>query len=86
MSGTNQYITMIASIATAIQFILKGELLIGHAILFGLITIFSAYSGLKALNIYITRSGGKQSIIAIILTLVLIIALISLPLKYLLIK
>jgi len=83
MSGTNQYITMIASIATCIQFIYIGELLWGHALMFGLITLVAAYSGLKAINVYIAKSG-KQSTITVILVLVLSLALIALPIDYLL--
>ena len=83
MSGTNQYITMIASVATAIQFAYVGELLYAYSVYFGLMTIVAAYVGLKAINIYIKRSG-KQSVITIILTGVLTMALISLPLNYIL--
>ena len=73
---------MVASIATALQFVLKGEVLFWHAVYFGLITIASALCGLKAINIYVARSG-RQSIIAIVLTAVLALALVSLPVKYL---
>lgn len=81
MAGTNQYITMVASIVTVFQFIYIGDLLWWYAIIFGSITIVSAFCGLKALNAYLAKSG-KQSIIAIILTFVLTFAVISLPLNY----
>ena len=57
MSGTNQYITMIASIVTAFQFIYIGDLLWVYAAFFGVMTIISAFFGLKALNMYIAKSG-----------------------------
>lgn len=44
--------------------------------------MIAAFCGLKAINIYIKKSG-KQSVITIILTGVLLMALISLPLNYL---
>lgn len=81
MSGTNQYITMIASIATAIQFVYIGNLLIEYAILTGLISLVAAFIGIKAINI-VTKSG-KQSVITLILVIVLTLALLSLPLNYL---
>ena len=45
-------------------------------------TVTAAFCGLKALNIYLAKSG-KQSVIAIVLTFCLTFALISLPLNYL---
>lgn len=81
MAGTNQYITMIASLVTVLQFMLLGDLLWNYAILFGTMTIVAAYCGLKSLNVYIARSG-KQSVIAIVLAICLGFALLSLPLKY----
>jgi len=57
MAGTNQYITMIASIVTAFQFIYIGDLLWAYAAFFGVMTIISAFFGLKALNMYIAKSG-----------------------------
>jgi len=82
MAGTNQYITMVASLATAFQFIYIGELLWAYAAFFGLITVTAAGCGLKALSTYLARSG-KQSVIAIVLAFCLTFALISLPLNYL---
>lgn len=80
MSGTNQYITMIASISVAIQFAWIGDMLWPFAIMFGVITIIAAYIGIQSINWYIEKSG-KQSIIAFMLVLVLVLALVSLPIK-----
>jgi hypothetical protein len=81
MSGTNQYITMIASLSVAIQFIYLGGMNFDYAILFGGLTLIAAYTGITAVNIYVKRSG-KQSVIAILLVIVLTLALISLPIDY----
>lgn len=81
MSGTNQYITMIASISVAIQFIYIGAMNFQYAIMFGVLTLIAAYIGITAVNIYVKKSG-KQSVIAILLVLVLTMALVSLPIDY----
>ena len=81
MSATNQYITLIASFAVAIQFTVSGDMIWHYAILFGTMTIFCAFAGIALVNNYVSKSG-KQSTIPIILTIVLIIALLSLPLNY----
>ena len=81
MSGTNQYITMIASLSVAIQFVYIGAMKFDFAIMFGTLTLFAAYTGITAVNIYVKRSG-KQSVIAILLVIVLTLALISLPIDY----
>ena len=81
MSGTNQYITMVASISVAIQFLLLGDMEVWYALLFGALTLISAYIGITSINGYVQRSG-KQSVIAIVLTLVLVFALVSLPIDY----
>ena len=83
MSGTNQYITMIASISVAIQFLWLGDMLVNYAVLFGCMTIISAYIGITSINNYVKKSG-KQSTITVILTFVLVIALVSLPINYVL--
>lgn len=83
MSGTNQYITLIASISVAIQFAYQGQMLLPYAGLFGAITVVCAFIGIKGVTAYVKKSG-KQSVITIILAFCLIIALLSLPLKYLL--
>jgi hypothetical protein len=57
MSGTNQYITMIASVSVAIQFVYIGAMNYEYAALFGVMTLFSAYTGITAVNIYVKRSG-----------------------------
>ena len=81
MAGTNQYITMIASLVTVLQFILLKDLLWNYTMLFRPMTIVAAYYGLQFLNVFIARSG-KQSVIAIVLAICLRFALLSLPLKY----
>jgi len=83
MSGTNQYITMIASISVAIQFLWLGDMLVNYAVLFGCMTIISAYIGITSINNYVKKSG-KQITITVILTFVLVIALVSLPINYVL--
>ena len=83
MSATNQYITMVASISVVSQFVYSGELNPHYAILFGILALVCSYSGIKAVNYYLKKTGGKQSIIAVILTIILILALISLPLHFL---
>ena len=50
------------------------------AIMFGVITIVAAYIGIQSINWYIKKSG-KSSIIAFMLVLVLVLALVSLPIK-----
>lgn len=81
MSATNQYITMIASISVVVQFIYLDQLYWSYSIVFGILSIFGAYTGIGCVNAYIKRSG-KQSVIAIILVVTLTLALLSLPLKY----
>lgn len=81
MSSTNQYITMIASFAVVIQFQMSNSLSLDFSLLFGGMSTVAAYLGINTVNNYIKKTG-KQSSIAIILTLVLTFALLSLPLKY----
>ena len=51
------------------------------AIMFGVITLVAAYMGISFIDWYIKKNNGKQSIIAFMLVLVLVLALISLPIK-----
>ena len=51
-----------------------------YAIIFGVITIIAAYIGITAINMYVKKSG-RQSIIAFMLVLVLVLALVSLPIN-----
>jgi hypothetical protein len=76
---------MIASISVASQYIFMEQLNIYFSGLFGLITIVAAYVGIKSVNTYIEKSG-KQSIIAIILVIVLVLSLVSLPFKFLILN
>lgn len=57
MSGTNQYITMIASISVVIQFLNLGMLNVEMSIFFGAIALVSAFTGIKAIDIYVKKSG-----------------------------
>ena len=57
MSGTNQYITMIASLSVAIQFMYIGAMNFQYAFLFGGLTLIAAYTGITAVNHYVKRSG-----------------------------
>lgn len=83
MSSTNQYITMIASLSVVIQFFMNSLLSPDYALIFGSLSFVSALTGLVVVNKIIQKSG-KQSIIAILLTVVLVVALILLPVNYLL--
>jgi uncharacterized membrane protein YfcA len=80
MSATNQYITMISSLAVMLQFAVLQELDWTYAGIFGATSLISAYAGLTAVKWYINKSG-KESFIALILVIVLIFALVSLPIK-----
>ena len=60
-----------------------GDMLVNYAMLFGVMTVISAYIGITSINNYIKKTG-KQSTIAILLTSVLVVALISLPLNFIL--
>ena len=55
-------------------------MLVNYAILFGIMTVVSAYVGITSINNYVKKTG-KQSTITILLTLVLVFALVSLPLN-----
>lgn len=71
---------MVASLSVALQFLFLGDMLVNYAILFGIMTVVSAYVGITSINNYVKKTG-KQSTIAILLTLVLVFALVSLPLN-----
>lgn len=51
------------------------------ALYVGVVALISAFTGIKAINIYVKKSG-RESVIAFILVGVLIAALISLPLNF----
>ena len=74
---------MISAVAVAVQFAMASEMNYAYALIFGVSTIGAAYIGIKSVQIYISQSG-KESIIALMLLIVLSLALISIPLKYLL--
>lgn len=57
MSGTNQYITMIASISVAAQFAGINALNPWYSLLFGVITVICAFIGIQSVNIYIAKTG-----------------------------
>lgn len=78
MSMTNQYITLIASLSVVIQFFMEGLLSLDYAIVFAFVAFTGSLIGITAVNKAVQKSG-KQSPIAIMLTLVLIQALILLP-------
>ena len=54
-----------------------------YAALFGGMTFISAYIGIKSVNLYLARTG-KQSRILICLIICLTLALVSLPINYIL--
>ena len=76
---------MVAAISVVFQFILMGELIWTHSLIFGALALVAAYVGIKGVNVYI-RKSGRQSVIAIMLVIVLILALVSLPINLLLSK
>jgi uncharacterized membrane protein YfcA len=81
MSATNQYITMVASFSVLIQFFMEGLVRVDYAICFGIVAFIASMTGIFAINKLLKKSG-KQSTIAIILITVLVVALLLLPLKY----
>ena len=54
-----------------------------YAVLFGGITFVSAFVGIKSVNIYLAKTG-KQSRILICLIICLTLALVALPINYIL--
>lgn len=48
----------------------------------GIIAVVAAFTGIFSINVYVKKSG-KQSVIAILLVVVLVMAVLSLPLKFL---
>jgi len=57
MSGTNQYITMIASIAVVFQFVYLDQLYWGYAGMCGTTAVLAAFTGIYSINVYVKRSG-----------------------------
>lgn len=84
MAATNQYITMVSAVSVALQFAMMNDMIWPYAGIFGFSTIIAAFLGIKAVECYIQKSG-KESIIALLLIIVLVIALISIPIKHFLI-
>lgn len=80
MAATNQFITLVASVAVASQFAYLGVIYWGYALLYMVITILSVWTGIYSVNIYVKKTG-KQSIILIILVICLVLAFVSIPLK-----
>lgn len=81
MSGTNQFVGMIATIATSVLYFCNGSLLVGYSSMYGLAALVSTFIGLNAINKYVARSG-KQSTISTILAWILTLSTTTLPLKY----
>ena len=80
MSATNQFITLIASIAVASQFAYLQVIYWGYALIYMLITVIAVWIGISMVNVYVKKTG-KQSIILIILVICLTLAFVSIPLK-----
>jgi len=80
MSGTNQYIAMIASVAVSVQFIYLKNVHLYYAIFYGTISVGGAIIGILSVNTY-TKRKGKQSVILYMLVIVLVLALLAVPLK-----
>ena len=83
VSSTNQYLALISTISVTSQFLYMGVLNIPYAIAIGVFQIGASYLGVTQVN-RIIKITGRQSVIVISLAIVLFIAFISLPLKYLL--
>ena len=81
MSGTNQFIGMIAVFATVLLYTYNNSLLFGYSAVYGLIALLGTATGLKAINKYVQRSG-KQSIIAFILSIMITNAFVQMPVYY----
>jgi uncharacterized membrane protein YfcA len=82
VANTNQYLVLISTLSVTSQFLYMGILNIPYAVYLGLIQLVAAYLGVTQVN-RIVKLTGRQSVIVMILTFVLFIALISLPVKYL---
>ena len=72
---------MVASFSVVIQFLMAKLLDWEYALIFGVVSFASALVGIVVVNRLVQKSG-KQSIIAIILAGVLVLALILLPINY----
>ena len=57
MSGTNQYIAMIASVAVSVQFIYLNQIHLYYAIYYGTISVGGAIVGILLANTYTKRKG-----------------------------
>ena len=64
---------------------MAGELNWGYSLIFGAVTLVATFIGIKSVSVYIAASG-RESIIALLLVIVLSIALVSIPLKHLLLN
>jgi len=80
MSSTNQYIGMIMSISTMLQFAVEGKLDAVYEAIFGMLGLLATYGGLTILNRVLKRTG-KQSPIVIMLVVVMCVSLAMMPLK-----
>lgn len=81
MSGTNQFIGMIAVFATVLLYTYNKSLMFGYSALYGLVALLGTATGLKAINKYIQRSG-RQSVIAFILGALITNAFVQMPIYY----
>ena len=61
-----------------------GELNMPYSLLFGAVTVVAVFLGIKGVDMYIKKGKG-ESVIAILLIICLTLALISVPIKMLLI-
>ena len=64
MSGTNQFVGLVAVLATSILYFLNGGLLLGYSSMYGMAAVLSSFVGIRAINAYVARSG-KQSTMAL---------------------
>ena len=81
VSSTNQYLALISTISVTIQFVYMGNINYPFALYLGVFVLVGSILGIKQVN-RIIKLTGRQSIIVISLTVVLLLSMISLPLKY----
>ena len=81
VSSTNQYLALISTISVTIQFVYMGHINYPFALYLGVFVLAGSILGITQVN-RIIKLTGRQSIIVISLTVVLLLSMISLPLKY----
>jgi uncharacterized membrane protein YfcA len=83
VAATNQYLALISCISVTSQFLYMGILNFQYAFILGIFTFTGSYLGITQVN-RLVKITGRQSIIVFMTALVLAIAFVALPLKYIL--